>query len=344
MHLEPMLDTYNENSALQATCQKVGNPLLAEMAAAYAADRASQKLVRIIEYGCSGGRNSHAPLHAVLEALWQRSPSLQAECIWEDLPANAWHQAMAEAQKVTAAHESKVHILCAGTSFYGQVCADDSIDLAYSFASTQFPSGYLPLRSHVIMHEAVDAERKEWEAQATRDWERFLLHRSRELKRGGQMLISTMHRDADGYSWQGWSRLLWDCMQRVHAHGSLTKRELDALSVRGCLRSEAEIMAPLKAGAPLASHFKVDALQFARTQIDGERDLPADQFAPLIRRRVQAVVGGMFLGQLEREGRDPNAAKGVMDEVWSLFEEEVARDRGSAWLEVRAYYLQLTRR
>jgi hypothetical protein len=344
--MEPMLDSYNENSALQATCHAVGNPMLARMAAGYGASRSTEAMpvARIAEYGCSGGRNSYAPMHTMISALRSQSPGLRVECVLEDLPSNTWHQVMEEAPRLTVTFEGQVQVLCAGTSFYNQVCADASLDLAYSYVAAHFLSGTKPLTSHVMMHEATPGERAAWDAQAARDWEEFLRLRARELKKGGKILISTMSRDGSGYSWKEFSHLVWDSIREVRSTGSLSKREAEALCIPACLRSEAEIMAPFASASALASVFAVDSLQFSRTEVAGERDLPASALAPLVRRRIESVWGGMFLTQLGRLGRSATSSSGVMREVWDRFEERIAQDTTRGWLDMRCFYLQLTRK
>jgi hypothetical protein len=292
MRMEPMLDTYNDNSALQATCQAVGNPMLAHMATTYGAGvpRESSSVVRLAEYGCSGGRNSYAPMHTMISVLRSQSPGVRAECVLEDLPSNTWHQVMEQAPRLAAAFAGGVRVLCTGTSFYNQVCGDASLDLAYSYVSAHFLSDSLPLASHVMMHESAPAERTAWEAGAARDWENFLRLRARELKKGGKLIISTMSRDGSGYSWKEFSHLVWDSLQRACSRRALAKREVETLSIPACLRSEAEIMAPFSSSS-------------------------------LVRRRVEAVWGGMFLTQLGRLGRSATSSRKVMGEVWDLFEE-----------------------
>ena len=346
MHMEPMLDSYNDNSALQATCQTVGNPMLVNMATTYGECKSKDELkfVRIAEYGCSGGRNSYGPMHMMISALRSRSPALRVECVLEDLPSNTWQQVMEEAPRLTAAFDGQAQVLCAGTSFYNQVCGDESLDLAYSYVSAHFLSDSMPLTSHVMMHESAPGERAAWEAQAARDWENFLLLRARELKRGGKMMISTMSRDSSGYSWKQFSHLVWDSVQRVCSRGLLTKREAEALCIPACLRSEEAIMAPFASSSLVGSWFEVNSLQFSRTEVAGERNLPASVLAPLIRRRVEAVWGGMFLTQLTRLHRSDTSSRDVMGEVWDLFEEGISQDTTRGWLDMRSFYLQVTKK
>ena len=346
MRMEPMLVSYNDNSTLQATCQTVGNPMLTDMATAYGAGKSKEqlKVVRIAEYGCSGGRNSYGPMHRLISALRSSSPALRAECVLEDLPSNPWHQVMEEAPKLTAAFNGQVQVLCAGTSFYNQVCSNASLDLAYSYVAAHFLSDSMPLASHVLMHESAPGERAAWEAQAARDWENFLLLRAHELKKGGKLMISTMSRDSSGYSWQEFSHLVWDSIQQMCSQGALAKREAEALCIPTCLRSEAEIMAPFGSHSLVSSVFEVNALQFSRTEVAGESNLSASALAPLIRRRVEAVWGGMFVTQLGRLGRSATSSREVMGEVWDRFEERIAQDTTRGWLDMRSFYLQLTRK
>jgi hypothetical protein len=343
--MEPMLESYNQNSALQATCQKIGNPILSDIADAYGNSRPKQdlKFVRIAEYGCSGGRNSYLPIHTVISALRRSYPALRAEYILEDLPSNPWHQVMEEKSRLTAAFDGTVQVLCAGTSFYEQVCADQSLDFAFSYVATHFLSHAPRLSTHVLMHESNNGDRASWLVQAARDWEGFLLLRARELKPGGKMMISTMSRDESGYSWKEPSHVVWDSIQKVHSRGTLQKREVEELCIPACLRSESELLAPFRRNSPLAGLLEVNSLQFVRTEVDGERALPSKLLAPLIRRRIEAVWGGMFIAQLEKLGRTSASARDAMKEVWELVEEQIAKDPGRGWVDMRFFCLEVTR-
>jgi hypothetical protein len=346
MRMEPMLESYNDNCAIQRTSQTVGNPLLVRMASRFAERRGktAPRLIRIAEYGCSGGRNSVEPMQQMIAALAAGSPGRQFECILEDLPSNPWHQVMVESARLIASFGEQVRVLCAGTSFYQPVCADDSVDLAYSYVSAHFLDATPPLPGHVLMHEARPDERRPWEVQAARDGERFLVLRARELKPGGSVMVSTMSRDGDGYSWQELSHLVWDSIRRTTRPGGLSPREAEALCIPACLRSEAEIMAPFASGSELAALFEVDALHFARTEIPGERSRPDDAIAPLLRRRVESVWGGVFVNQLEQFGRGRDAAHAVMTEVWDHFETAMSQHAARGWLDMRSFFLQLTRK
>ncbi len=347
LRMEAMLNSYNDNSALQASCQTVGNPILANMASQYAAELATQRVscVRLVDYGCSGGRNSYDPLQTLVQTLRSTFAELPAECVLQDLPSNTWNQVMMlEAPRLTTSLAGTVHVLCVGNSFYNQICVDESVDLAYSYVAAHFLSDTPPLSSHVMMHEADDDERAAWAVQAASDWEQFLLLRARELKRGGRMMISTMSRDTCGYSWQQFSHLVWESIQRACTRGSLNRREAEALCIPACLRSEAEILAPFTGSSRVASLLEPGLREFARTQVDSERKLPPRLLATRIRRRIEAVWGGMFVTQLARLGRNEHAAREILLEVWDMVEELLLHEPSRGWLDMRSFYLEVTRK
>jgi len=344
MPMEPMLDTYNQNSALQATCQDEGNQRLAKMAEEYCDNASELKAVRIAEYGCSGGRNSYLPQHTMLSILRRSFPSLSAEFILEDLPSNPWFQVMEEQRRLLDAFPTGVQVLCAGTSFYEQVCADHSVDLGFSYVSAHFMRGAPRISHHVLLHELSASERGPLEAQAARDWETFLALRARELKPGGRLMVSTMSRDGAGYSWKEFSYLVWDCILKAQRTGELSQVEVDALCIPACLRSEAELTAPFDRSASVSTLLQLDGLDFLRTEIPAERDLSRDARASLLRQRVEAVWGGMFLVQLHRLNRTAESASAVMQRVWDDFEDHMRQDPERGWNDMRFFCLTATRK
>jgi hypothetical protein len=51
----------------------------------------------------------------------------------------------------------------------------------------------------------------------------------------------------------------------------------------------------------------------------------------------------MFRTQLGRLGRSAASAREAMGDVWDLFEDAVGQDTSRGWLDMRSFYLQLTR-
>src|SRR6266542_4097272 len=123
---------------------------------------------------------------------------------------------------------------------------------------------------------------------------------------------------------------VWENIQAACSRGSLTTREAEALCIPACLRSEAEILAPFNASSPVAGLLEPQLLEFARTQVHGERTRPHAVLAARVRRRIESVWGGMFVTQLMRLGRDDATARAVLQDVWDGVEEILVHDTSRA--------------
>src|SRR3546814_8004128 len=78
---------YNRNSTLQAANLTSALPLLEDAARSIAVD--GDRPLVIVDYGCSQGRNSMAPMRAAIEALRVRTGEDRAvEVVHTDLPSN----------------------------------------------------------------------------------------------------------------------------------------------------------------------------------------------------------------------------------------------------------------
>jgi hypothetical protein len=51
----------------------------------------------------------------------------------------------------------------------------------------------------------------------------------------------------------------------------------------------------------------------------------------------------MFLVQLRQLERSEASAREAMSEVWDLFEESMTQDPGRGWLDMRCFYLHVTK-
>lgn len=324
---------------------------------------------RIVEFGCSGGRNSINPVKAIVSGPANNDDAV-FEVVLEDLPSNPWHQVTA----ITDAHRHilpNVRFLCAGASFYEPVCAPKPVDLAYSYVAVHFLSDAPTLADHLIYHESQDSvTKKVWADQAADDWERLLVRRAEEMKPGGKLLLSSMGRcDDDNYSWKFFSGTLWEAMHKClpevsYTHVSsnmlcssgmlmldvrcgaglfqiLSVDEVAALRIPTSLRNEAEILAPFQANGTLHTEFSVEKLEFAFKEVEGETSAP--DLASLYRRRIEAVWGSVLVSQLTANGRSEQDATEAMTKVWDEYEKMAEKDPSLGWLFMQSYYLQLTK-
>lgn len=126
---------------------------------------------------------------------------------------------------------------------------------------------------------------------------------------------------------------------------TLSANDLKVLRIPASLRSEEEVVAPLKDRTnALSSLFQVDNLEFVHTKVEGEGSgggADLKELASLHRCRVESVWGGVLKNQLVENGHKD--AESAMTTVWDEYEQMVRDDPALGWLFMQCYYLQLTK-
>ena len=92
-------------------------------------------------------------------------------------------------------HEN-VHVLESGSSFYLPILAAESLHLGFSATAMHWlRQKPCDISNHVHMVGATGEELEKFSKQAERDWLTILLHRARELKVGGKLVLVNFCRD-----------------------------------------------------------------------------------------------------------------------------------------------------
>jgi hypothetical protein len=95
---------------------------------------------------------------------------------------------------------TNVRVLESGASFYTPVLPASSLHLGFSATAMHWLSQKpTDISDHVHMVGASGAEYEQFSRQAQADWQTILLHRARELKAGGRLVLVNFCRDADGH-------------------------------------------------------------------------------------------------------------------------------------------------
>jgi hypothetical protein len=92
-----------------------------------------------------------------------------------------------------------VRVLESGASFYTPVLPANSLHLGYSATAMHWLSRKpCDISDHVHMVGASGSEYDQFSEQARADWQTILLHRARELKPGGKLVLVNFCRDENG--------------------------------------------------------------------------------------------------------------------------------------------------
>jgi len=158
----------------------------------------------ISDMGTADAGTSLSMITKVVDAVAARAPGAPVTVVYSDQPRNDFNALIANVYGL-GSYESylerhaDIFPLVSGTSFYRQIVPTNTLDIGFSATAMHWLSAKVcNLSNHV---QAVGAQGEELEAfrvQAHRDWRQILLHRARELKPGGKLVLINFARDEQG--------------------------------------------------------------------------------------------------------------------------------------------------
>ena len=193
---------YNEHSRPQQKADSLGLPLLeravGEMTVPQGAEPAT-----VADLGAAQGRNSLEPMRLALEKMRRRTAvSTPIVVVHTDLPQNDFGSLFALVERSPESYLRGVEnafALAAGKSFYERIFPDGFLSLGWTAISVHWLSKVpCSIPDHVYAQRAEQRVRKAYAEQASEDWRRFLGHRARELRPGGELIVVAVTTDDTG--------------------------------------------------------------------------------------------------------------------------------------------------
>jgi hypothetical protein len=241
---------YNRSSRVQAAGLLPAVALLEQAAKAAALAQPPQPVV-IVDYGASEGHNSLLPMAAAIGALRQRIGSERAiSIVHTDLPDNdfkALFQTLESDPDSYLNTDPAAFASAVGRSFYRQLLPSESVTLGWSSWAVQWLSrtpGPIPDQVQVAYSRNA-AVREAFARQAAEDWRTFLVHRSRELRPGGRLVVQTMAIDANGnFGYQQLLEAIYATLLDMVDDGFIHADEMRRMVIPTVARSKKELAAP----------------------------------------------------------------------------------------------------
>ena len=208
----------------------------------------------VADFGAAQGRNSLGPMRLAVEMLRRRTTvSTPILVIHTDLPQNDFGSLFA---LVEASSESylrsveNVFALAAGKSFYERIFPEGYISLGWTAISVHWLSTVpCNIPDHVYAQRAGQRVLKAYAEQASEDWQRFLAHRARELRSGGELIVVAVTTDDSGST--GGESLMDLTNEPVLAMvevGSIRSEEYGRMNMPAYHRTMEEFIEPLSSG------------------------------------------------------------------------------------------------
>ena len=158
----------------------------------------------ISDMGTADAGTSMAMITRVVDAVAARAPQAPISVVYSDQPRNDFNALIGNVYGLGAFdtyldRREDIYPLVSGTSFYRQIIPASTLDIGFSATAMHWLSAKpCDLSNHVQAVGATGEELEQFRQQAHRDWRRILLHRARELKPGGRLVLINFARDDQG--------------------------------------------------------------------------------------------------------------------------------------------------
>jgi hypothetical protein len=281
-------------------------------------------------------------VRAALAKLRAASPTRPITVTYTDLPHNDFsalfrlvHGLLPAYQDNPIGGQPGVFTFASGTSFYRQIFPANSVTLGFSATAMHWISR-LPLQiaDHVHAVGASAAEKKTLHAAAMDDWQTILLHRARELKPGGKLVMANFCQDEQGrYLGNTGGINMHDTFAKhwraLHQQGVISAQEYRGANFVQYYKTKEDFAAPFadpaspvsKAGLVLEQVFtRVTGCPYAAEFAQhGDAALFAKNYVPTLRSWSEST----FLGGLD-PARPAAERMAIVDKFYNAYEAEVA--------------------
>ena len=193
---------YNEHSRPQQKADSLGLSLLERAVEEISVPQGAEPAA-VADFGSAQGRNSLGPMRLAVERLRRRTTvSTPILVIHTDLPQNDFGSLFVLVEDSPESYlrsVENVFALAAGKSFYERIFPDGYLSLGWTAISVHWLSKVpCNIPDHVYAQRAGHRVRKAYAEQASEDWQRFLGHRVRELRPGGELIVVAVTTDDTG--------------------------------------------------------------------------------------------------------------------------------------------------
>jgi SAM-dependent methyltransferase len=156
------------------------------------------------DMGTADAGTSLSMIASAIDAVTARVPNAPISIIYSDQPRNDFNALIANVYglgpfEAYLDRRDDIYPLVSGTTFYQQIVPAETLDIGFSATAMHWLSSKVcNISNHVQAVGAQDEELDAFRAQAHRDWRQILLHRARELKPGGKLVLINFARDQQG--------------------------------------------------------------------------------------------------------------------------------------------------
>ena len=291
------------------------------------------------DMGCADGGTSLELWRKVIKQIRQSNDS-DIQIVYADQARNDFNALIKILHGLTQFDSylpsaSNVHALESGSSFYLPIVPGNSLHVGFS-ATAMHWLRTLPchVSDHIHMVGATGSELATFSSQAAKDWKTILLHRARELKPSGRLVLVNFCRDEQGHYLGNTGGInmfdnfnsIW---QKYVDTGIITQAEYQAMTLPQYYNTVDELCQPLndpdseihQAGLRLESiETAIVPCPFAESyKIHGDAKKFAHEYIPTIRSWNESI----FFGALS-ESRPEQERRELIEAYYDEYRSQVA--------------------
>ena len=305
-----------------------------------------KEMLRFADFGAADGGTSQELWYNLINLLRSKGDNRAIEIIYTDLASNDFSTLFKNMQGMhgekNLAYQKifeNVFVHGCGTGFHQQLLAADSLSLGFSATAMHYVSEKpCHINNHVHMVGADISEKKQFMAQAAKDWEAILLARAKELSSGGRFVCMNFGIDEKGrYLGNTGGHSMFDKFnQHWRAHldqGIITKEEYINTTFAQHYRTVEEFCAPFndnlskvsKAGLKLLScSTRLTKCPYRSTYEKNIRSMSKKDFADSLIPTTRSWSETVFRTALSE--RDEKESNEIINSFYENYRTEVETD------------------
>jgi len=158
----------------------------------------------ISDMGCADAGTSLTMIGTAIDAVSARAPGTAISVIYTDQPHNDFNALITNVYglgpfETYLDNREQIFPLVSATSFYRQILPHNSLNLGFSVTTMHWLSQKVcNISNHVQAVGALGSELQAFRNQAHSDWRQILMHRAKELKPGGKLILINFDTNEEG--------------------------------------------------------------------------------------------------------------------------------------------------
>lgn len=309
------------------------------------------------DLGTADGGTSRDLIVQVIEAVRRRWPRREITFVYTDQPRNDFNALVATIHGAAGVGPPQivgVHSFISATSFHRQILPAGGLELGFSATAMHWLSAKpCDISDHVHAVGASGAEREAFSRQGNADWRAILLHRARELRPGGRLVLVNFCRDEAGrYLGRTGGVDMFDNFNRIWrdfvAAGSIGEAEYRAMTLPQYYMDPNEFTRPLnepmdpvhKAGLRLvAAETRIVRCPYAAAfHRHGDAAAFAKAYVPTLRSWTEST----FFAGLD-PSRPLDDRRRIIENFYTTYEQQVCRKPEGHGMDYVHAYLTIAR-